>query len=133
MKKIIAMLLCISLLMLAACGGANGAAPASQHKHTAENWSADQKDHSCQTEGAGVALFVQSNETGEHPEQSDDPHAAYHIQGFDEYGGIKKSDQRRRQKGKKLDGWGILFPGIAVGSGKKIPQKVHQAGAVGDE
>ena len=95
--------------------------------------SADQKDHSCQTEGAGVALFMQSDETGEHPEQSDDPHASHHIKGFDEYGGIKQSDQRRRQKGKKLDGRGILFPGIAVGSGKKIPQKVHQSGAVGDE
>ena len=66
MKKIIAMLLCISLLMLAACGGANGAAPASQHKHTAENWSADQKDHwrscpDCGTEYDKAAHTVEND------------------------------------------------------------------------
>ena len=46
MKRITAILLCISLLTLAACGGsASGAAPASEHSHTAENWSADHQNH----------------------------------------------------------------------------------------
>ena len=46
MKKITAILLCLALLMLAACGGSpSGAAPASEHDHTAEDWSADHQNH----------------------------------------------------------------------------------------